>query len=69
MDQANALVELLNESEYNIFITQLPDGDRTYFRVRIGYFPSREDAVAESKELSTMYDLPNVWIVRLTTKN
>ncbi len=69
LDQADALVKTLEDSDYDTFITQRTDGDRTYFRVRIGYFSSYEAAVAASEECSRRYNLPNVWIIKLTSEN
>lgn len=66
-DDSIELATKLKKGGYNAYITQITIDGVKWHRVRVGFFATREDAVAASKGLKSKYGLDDAWIVRPDT--
>ena len=58
------LLDRIQKDGYNGYITRFKNNDKLWYRVRIGFFPTREDARILGENLSEKYSLHDIWTAR-----
>jgi uncharacterized protein involved in exopolysaccharide biosynthesis len=58
------LLDTLTKDGYNAYITRFKHKDKLWYRVRIGFFPTKKDAWIRGEDLSGKYFLHDFWIAR-----
>jgi cell division protein FtsN len=56
----------LSSSGYNSYVTRFFHKNRNWYRVRVGFYPTRAEAVKAQKALSDKFNTPGAWVVQPT---
>ena len=62
--EAEELTEGLKKAGYNAYITEFVKDGIRWYRVRVGFWSSREDAKKVAGVLSERFDKPGAWVVK-----
>jgi uncharacterized protein involved in exopolysaccharide biosynthesis len=60
------LLDKIKKDGFNVYITKFKQKDKLWYRVRIGFFPTREYASIVGKDLSERYVLQGLWIANVS---
>jgi len=60
---ARALKKRLDEAGYNSYVTMFVKDGVTWYRVRVGFYSTRDEAVKTGSTISGKFDKPGVWPV------
>ncbi len=61
---AIGLLKKMKKDGNDAYVTRFKDKTKDWYRVRVGFFPTRENALETGKGLSEKYSLPDFWIAR-----
>lgn len=64
MDEAQAIAHKLKQSKFNTYITEFNLKGRQWYRVRVGFYASEEEAKVVGKRISRSYNLSGIWTVK-----
>lgn len=67
-DEAAAMQKKLKEDGYNAYITDFNLKGKQWYRLRVGFYLSEEDAKAVSKKIAKTYNIAGVWAVKPNRK-
>jgi uncharacterized protein involved in exopolysaccharide biosynthesis/uncharacterized protein YgiM (DUF1202 family) len=63
-DYAIGLVKEMKRDGNDAYVTRFKNKNRDWYRVRAGFFPTRDNALKTGKGLSEKYSLPDYWITK-----
>lgn len=63
-EEALAMVKKLQQGSYNAYMTEFDLKGRHWYRVRIGFYASNQEAKAAGKKLSGSYGMNGIWTVK-----
>ncbi len=63
-DEISRLALNLMDSNYFVYLTEFDHENIKYTRLRVGFYPSREDADSDAGILKDKLNLPGIWVVR-----
>lgn len=63
-EEALAMVKKLQQDNYNAYMTEFDLKGRHWYRVRIGFYASNQEAKTVGKKLSGSYSINGIWIVK-----
>ncbi len=63
-EEALAMVKRLQQDNYNAYMTEFYLKGRHWYRVRIGFYASNQDAKTVGKKLSASYGINGIWTVK-----
>ena len=63
-DNVNKLALNLIDSDYFVYFTSFDHEKKKYIRLRVGFYPSKEEAELDAKELRVKLDSPEIWVTR-----
>jgi len=64
MDEAQAIAQKLKQGKFNTYITEFNLKGRQWYRVRVGFYSSEEEAKVVGKRISRSYNLSGIWTVK-----
>ena len=63
-EEAEAMAKRLKQDRYNAYITEFNMKGKHWYRVRIGFYSSKQVADEVGKKLSSSYNLSGIWVVK-----
>ena len=63
-EEAEAMAKRLKQDRYNAYITEFNMKGKHWYRVRVGFYSSKQVADEVGKKLSFSYNLNGVWVVK-----
>lgn len=63
-EEAESMAKRLRQDRYNAYITEFNMKGKHWYRVRIGFYSSKQVADEVGKKLSSSYNLSGVWVVK-----
>ncbi|MBI3755471.1 MAG: SPOR domain-containing protein [Deltaproteobacteria bacterium] len=63
-EEALALVKKLQQDSYNAYMTEFDFKGRHWYRVRVGFYASNQEAKTAGKKLSGSYSINGIWTVK-----
>lgn len=63
-EEALAMVKRLQQDNYNAYMTEFDLKGRHWYRVRIGFYASNQEAKTAGKKLSGSYSINGIWTVK-----
>jgi uncharacterized protein involved in exopolysaccharide biosynthesis/uncharacterized protein YgiM (DUF1202 family) len=67
-DYAIDFVREMKKDGNDAYVTRFNNKNRDWYRVRVGFFPTRDNALKTGKGLSEKYSLPDIWISKAPRK-
>jgi cell division septation protein DedD len=65
---AVGLLKKIKKDGDDAYLTRFKDNNKNWYRVRVGFFPTRDNALKMGKNLSEKYSLPDFWIDKAPRK-
>jgi len=59
-------VELLRETRYTVYTYKVEDEEESWYRVRVGFFPTHQEAEDAAALLVEKFQMPRAWILKPT---
>jgi len=63
-EEAQTMVKRLKKDKYNAYLTEFNLKDRRWYRVRVGFYGSEEEAKAAGKKITRNYNINGIWAVK-----
>lgn len=63
-EEAEAMAKRLKQDRYNAYITEFNMKGKHWYRVRVGFYSSKQVADEVGKKLSFSYNLSGIWVVK-----
>jgi hypothetical protein len=63
-NKINKLASNLIESDYFVYFTLFDYEKKKYLRLRVGFYPSKEEAELDARVLRVKLDMPDIWVTR-----
>lgn len=64
LDEAQSVAGSIKAQHHNAYITETVKDGRKWYRVRVGFYATREEAEKVGKSLSSRYGFHNIWVVK-----
>lgn len=64
LDEAQSVAGSIKAQHHNAYITETVKDGRKWYRVRVGFYATREEAEKVGKSLSARYGFHNIWVVK-----
>jgi len=64
--KARQFVELLRETRYTVYTYKVEDEKESWYRVRVGFFPTHQEAEDAAALLVEKFQMPRAWILKPT---
>lgn len=64
LDEAQSVAGPIKAQRHNAYITETVKDGRKWYRVRVGFYATREEAEKVGKSLSARYGFHNIWVVK-----
>ena len=58
------MIKRLKKDKYNAYLTEFNLKNRRWYRVRVGFYTSEEEAKAVGKKITSKYNINGIWAVK-----
>ena len=63
-EEAQTMIKRLKKDKYNAYLTEFNLKNRRWYRVRVGFYTSEEEAKAVGKKITSKYNINGIWAVK-----